>query len=121
MLQTVRIAQQRAGLDGQHDILVAGIGAFDVMHIIGGDEIGVIALAQFKQGLVDRHQFGNIMTLQFKEEVIRPESLVIPVQLQPAGFGALSRMVRGTSPDMQEVVAISPSEWFCRKSWSTRG
>ena len=49
-LHAVGVAQQCAGLDGEHDVLVAGIGPFNVMHIIGGDEIGVVALAQVQAG-----------------------------------------------------------------------
>ena len=63
--------------------------AVDVMHIVGGDVFGVVAFAEVDQGFVERGQFGNVVALQFDEEIIRAEDVVVPIQHLAAGFDAL--------------------------------
>ncbi len=84
-LHAVRVAQQCPGLDGQHDILIARIGPVNVMHVVGGNEVGVVTLAQLQQGFVHLGQFRDVVILQLNKKVVRAKRFVVPVQLQSAG------------------------------------
>ena len=116
------VGEQAAGLDAQHDVLQAGVLLLDVVHVVGGHVVRVVALAQLEQLLVDRVQLGDGVLLQLEEEVVRPEQVVIPAQLLIRllpGCPAASR--RGISADMQPEVQINPSACCARTSWSMRG
>ena len=51
-LHTIGVGDERAGLNGQEDVLQAGVLAVDVMHVVGGQVAGVVTLAQLHQRLV---------------------------------------------------------------------
>jgi len=84
----VRVGQHRLGLDGEQNILQAGILPLDVMGVIGGNVAGMVVITPFQEVAVDNPQFGNGMLLQFKEEVIGTKDLVIPVQLAARQVGS---------------------------------
>ncbi len=55
------------------------------MHIVGRHKPALVALAELDQLAVEGRQLGDVVRLQFDEEVIRAEDLVIPVEFA-AGF-----------------------------------
>ena len=80
------VGQQTAGLDGEQNILQAGIFLVDVMHIVGSDELRIVAAAQGDQVFVDLIQFFDIVRLQLKEKAFFTEDLIIPIQVSARPF-----------------------------------
>src|SRR5271157_6077648 len=85
----VGVAQQRSGLSAQQNILEAPILRLDVVDVIGSHVAGVIMLADIEQSVIDAIQLGNVVFLELNKEAIRPEDLVIPVQLAVGVFHIL--------------------------------
>ena len=68
-------------MNGEQDVLQAGIFRVDIVHIVGGDETRLVTLAQVKQGFVDPLDFLDVVLLEFQEKIVRPKDFVVPVQL----------------------------------------
>ncbi len=49
------------------------------MGVVGGNEAGVVMRTQFQEGAVDHLQLGHIVLLEFEEEIVPAEDLVVPV------------------------------------------
>ncbi len=74
------IGEDGTSLDGEHDILQTGVLFIDVMHIVGGNEAGVVAFPQLEQLPVHRIQLGDGVVLKLEEVVVGSEQVVIPAQ-----------------------------------------
>ncbi len=81
----VGVGKQRPGLDGEQDILVFGVFGIDVMGVVGGDEAGVVMRSQVEQGAVDLLQLRDVVLLEFEEEIVLAEDLVVPVDAAAGG------------------------------------
>ena len=77
----------RARLDGEQNILVFVIVWFDVVDIVGGDVFGAVARTQFHQFAIQFEDFGDVVLLQFEEEAVGAEDIVIPVDAADGLFG----------------------------------
>ena len=82
---TVGVAEHTTSLNGKQNVLEAGISAIDVMHIVGGNKLGLVTPSKVHQYFVDVIQLFNIVLLEFEKEIVRPEDLIIPIQLAPSG------------------------------------
>ena len=78
-VHAIFIGEQFAGLDTQQDILQLGIFAANVMHIIGGNQVAPLAPCQIDHLAIDFGHQGIIMLLQFKEKIIFPKGLQVPI------------------------------------------
>ena len=71
----------------QENILQTRIIGIDVMHIVGGDELCRILCAHLNQSAIEIGDFFDIVLLEFDEESVRAEDIVIPVHAPDGFFG----------------------------------
>ena len=83
----VFVVQVRAGLDGEQDVLIFVIVRLDVVHVVGGDVFGAVARAHFDQFAIQFEDLGDVVLLQFEEETVGTEDIVIPVDAAEGFFG----------------------------------
>ena len=75
----VGFREQGLGLDGEQDILQAGIVLVDVMDIVGGDVFCRITRPHLDQLAVQVSDLFDVMLLKFHKEAVGAEDIVIPV------------------------------------------
>jgi hypothetical protein len=76
----VGLGHQCAGLDAQQDVVRRAVLGHDIMHVVGGHQLRLVARRQVDQLTVDRVQLGDLVVLQLEEEMIAPEDLEVPIQ-----------------------------------------
>jgi hypothetical protein len=81
------VVEARVGLDGEQDVLVLIILRLDVVDVVGGDKFRAVARAEFDEFAVQFEDFGDVVLLQFEEEAVGTEDVVIPVDALHGLFG----------------------------------
>ena len=84
----IRFAADIARLDAKHNVLQVGIFRVDIVDVVGGHKACLVAGRQLQELLVHLVEFGDAMGLEFDEETIGAENLVVPIE----ALGAPSRV-----------------------------
>ena len=107
----VRVVERGVGLNGEQNILQTRIGLIDVMHVVRGDILRLVACAQLKQFFIQVCDLFDVVLLQFNKETVLAKDIVIPVPcVLTASSGFSFSNARGISADIQPEVQINPSE-----------
>ena len=118
-LEAIRIAHQRPRLDTQQGIVGDGVVLMRVVQVVGGQQRGTDCVGDFEQLRVAAFLLGNLMILEFDEEVVLAEDVL----QARCSFERLCvvALQQGLLHMGQPVVAMRPSECCSNISQSIRG